>query len=256
MGSRMVRITLLVAGWSLASICAAQPSATLSVSQNAAREVIATVSGTVPMCGVTAIGDAPTFVLSDQIITVEQGVAGVMCAIGVPPDAVRPYNVTLDFGRLPVGTYTINWSFPVLTATYTVTENPGFQIGSGVTGSWFDPDQSGHGFDLQVLATAPPQLLATWYVFDPSGNVTWITGTGPITGSEAVVQVAQVSGPGALFPPNFNPAAVAGYYWGTLTFSFNSCDSGQVTWHSVYSNYGDGTLPISRLTMPAGLSCQ
>jgi len=193
--------------------------------------------------------------VSGQIITVVQDVAGIMCDIDTPPDAVRPYDVTLDFGRLPSGTYTVNWNFPVLTAIYTVSGDPGFQIGPGVSGSWFDRDQSGHGFDLQVLATVPPQLLVTWYVFDPAGNATWITGTGPITDSEAVVQATQVRGPGALFPPNFNPAMVSSYYWGTLTFSFNDCNDGQVSWHSVYSDYGDGMLPITRLTLPAGLTC-
>ena len=255
MGFRINRILLIIASGALSSPCLAYSAATLSVSQNATREVIATVSGTVPMCGVTALGDLPTFSLSGQVINVLQNIAGVMCDINTPPNAVRPYNVTLDFGRLPAGTYTINWNFPALSAAYTVTGDPGFQIGPAVTGSWFDPAQSGQGFDLQVLATAPPLLLATWYVFDPAGNATWITGTGPITGNEAVVQAAQVMGPGALFPPNFNPAEANNYYWGTLTFNFTDCNNGQVSWHSVYTNYGDGTLPINRLTMPAGLSC-
>lgn len=228
---------------------AQQLNATLEITQNSANEVIAHAYSSVDPCGVDQQAQPPTFSLEGHVITVIQEVSIADFCLG------GPYDVTLDFGRLPDGTYTINWNVPSLTATYAVTGDPGFQIGQAVTGSWFDPSQSGHGFDLQVLATQPPQLLATWLVFDANGKPAWITGTGPILGSEAVVQAAQISGPGAFFPPHFNSSRVSAAYWGSLTFSFSDCNTGVVNWVSSDSSYGSGSLPITRLTQPAGISC-
>jgi hypothetical protein len=80
------------------------------------------VSGTVPRCGVTALDIPPTFNVSGTSVTVTQNVAGVMCRRDVRPDAKKQYQSTLNLGRLPKGQYTIDWSFPKLKASYTVTD--------------------------------------------------------------------------------------------------------------------------------------
>lgn len=96
------------------------PASELSVSTNVERQVTATVTGSVARCGVTALSDAPTFRRLGQVVEVTQPVAGIACLADVPPGAVRPYNVTVNLGNLPPGKYTVNWNFPKLTATYTV----------------------------------------------------------------------------------------------------------------------------------------
>ena len=40
-----------------------------------------------------------------------------------------------------------------------------FPIGPAMTGSWFNADQAGQGFSIQVLPGQPLRLLATWFVF-------------------------------------------------------------------------------------------
>ncbi|MGH7749682.1 MAG: spondin domain-containing protein, partial [Candidatus Dormibacteria bacterium] len=112
-----------------------------------------------------------------------------------------------------------------------------------------------HGFDIEILPTNPPQLLASWFVFAPTSGQAWIGGLGPIDGNQAVVQGYQVAGPGALFPPDFNGAKVQRQLWGTLTFTFTDCNTGQLSWASTVPAYGSGTLNLVRLTMPAGLTC-
>ena len=129
-----------------------------------------------------------------------------------------------------------------------------FSIGPGITGNWFDPSESGHGFSIEVLPGN--QMLAEWYVFAPNGGPVWIVATGPITGNTAVVQGYQAVGPGGRFPPNFNPIQLQGQLWGTLTFTFTDCNNGQVSWQSVVAGYASGSIPITRLTIPAGLTCQ
>lgn len=45
-----------------------------------------------------------------------------------------------------------------------------FSIGPGISGSWYDPSQSGHGFFLEVINEAPDTLDFSWFTFDDYGN--------------------------------------------------------------------------------------
>ena len=126
-------------------------------------------------------------------------------------------------------------------------------IGAGFTGNWFNPTQSGHGFSIEVLPDN--KMLAQWYVFAPNGGQSWIVATGDITGNSAQLQGFQPIGSGGQFPPNFNPAQLTNTPWGTLTFSFSDCNHGQASWQPTAAGYASGSMPITRLTMPAGLSC-
>ena len=126
---------------------------------------------------------------------------------------------------------------------------------AGYTGSWYSPAQSGHGFVLEVLPGDPMRLLAGWFTFAPQGGPSWIVGVGPISGDRAVLQGYQAVGSGGRFPPNFNAAAVRQESWGTLTFTFSDCNHGRVEWISTAPDYGSGGMDLTRLTLPAGLTC-
>jgi hypothetical protein len=76
-----------------------------------------------------------------------------------------------------------------------------------------------------------------------------------VTGNSAVLQGYFPVGAGARFPPHFDPAHVSSQFWGTITFVFSDCNSGQVSWQPAVDGYTGGAMPITRLTMPAGLSC-
>lgn len=130
----------------------------------------------------------------------------------------------------------------------------GVTISAGFTGNWFDTSQSGQGFSIEVLPGN--QMLAQWYVFAPNGGQSWIVATGTINGNTAVLQGFQPVGSGGLFPPNFNPNQLSNKAWGTITFTFTDCNAGQVSWQPTAAGYASGSMPITRLTMPAGLSCQ
>lgn len=103
------------------TVCFAQPSTgALHVSQNAKHEVIATVTGKVARCGLTALPGAPTFRISGQVVDVTQPVAGVACRADVPQGALRAYHAAINLGHLPPGDYTVNWSFPKLSTVYKI----------------------------------------------------------------------------------------------------------------------------------------
>ncbi len=128
---------------------------------------------------------------------------------------------------------------------------PSFAINAAATGAWFDPAQSGHGLFLEVL---PEQrMLAWWFTFDPDGKQAWFGGVGSYSGNRATLTALRTQG--GKFIPNFNPAAVSSPSWGTLTFTFSSCNSGRVEFSSDVG-FGTGSMPLTRLTLPLGLSCQ
>lgn len=180
-----------------------------------------------------------------------------------PPPTVSNFSVRL--GILPAGTYSVTWNdylrhaadgstTLVGSATASLVVAPGsLTIAPGFTGNWFDPASSGHGFSIEVLPGNT--MLAEWYAFAPDGGQAWITAMGPITGNSAVLQAYFPVGPGGRFPPHLDPAQLSNQFWGKLTFVFSDCNSGQASWQPAVEGYASGLMPITRLTMPAGLSC-
>jgi len=125
-------------------------------------------------------------------------------------------------------------------------------IGPGFTGAWYDPEQSGHGLFLEVLPNN--QLLAFWFTFTPDGTQqSWFGGVGPYAGNKATLPVNLTTG--GRWIPNFDPSKRIDHPWGTLTFTFSDCDHGRVDFASSYPGYGSNHMDLTRLTLPAGLTC-
>ena len=120
-----VAIPFLLLGFLLSPMCLAQTAPSLTVSQDAAGNVSASVSASINSCGITAADGVPTFSIDGAVIAVTQPVIAVMCVNPRPPQ--RLYQGTVVFGQLPAATYTVNWNFPALTASYTVlgSDQPG-----------------------------------------------------------------------------------------------------------------------------------
>jgi len=120
------------------------------------------------------------------------------------------------------------------------------------TGSWFDPAQNGHGLLIEVLPGN--QLLAAWFTFNPSGTEqAWFVGEGTYAGNTATL-TAVTQPTGGRWIPNFDPTRIVANSWGSLTLTFTSCDRGKVAFTSA-QGYGAGSMKLSRLTLPAGLTC-
>ena len=54
-----------------------------------------------------------------------------------------------------------------------------FGIGPTYSGTWYNPQQDGHGFSLEyiVQSDGTPLLLAYWYVYDSEGFPLFLVGT-------------------------------------------------------------------------------
>jgi hypothetical protein len=176
--------------------------------------------------------------------------SGTISEFDMPaPDGAVPRSIALsNDGHLWVASTGSNQDH-----LYKITTIAESEITSGMTGNWYDPNQSGHGFGIEVLPGNV--LLAEWYTFTPSGEPTWIIGSGTYSGSSAKLDAYQTSGSGAKFPPNFDAKNVQRQHWGTLTFTFSECGHGQVSWSSELPNYGAGTMNLTQLTQPVGVSC-
>jgi len=120
------------------------------------------------------------------------------------------------------------------------------------TGSWFDPAQSGHGLMVEMLPGN--RVLLTWFVFDPAGNRDWVQAVGPV--DHGVAKMAAYRITGGAFPPAFDPDQAKVNYWGTVSLLINGCSTGALAWMPDIIGYGEGGMPLSRLTSVAGLTCQ
>jgi hypothetical protein len=136
-----------------------------------------------------------------------------------------------------------------------------FSITPAITGSWYDPAQSGQGFSLEVIS--PSQMAAYFYTFGPypAGTNVFLTGVGAIEGATATIPLITTSG--GFFPPNLDPAKITRTTWGTLVLTFTDCDTGTATWTPVQASFFEtgaswsaGSMPISRITTIPTLACQ
>jgi plastocyanin len=129
---------------------------------------------------------------------------------------------------------------------------PVFSIGSAVSGNWFNPAQSGHGFQLEKVNDTT--VTAFWFTFDANGNQVWILGVGQIVDNR--IEMQAVKSRGGRFPPNFDPTQITNPPWGTLTFTFTGCNAGSVAWTSTDPAFTtSGTLALERVTSVVGTTC-
>lgn len=134
-------------------------------------------------------------------------------------------------------------------------------ISPGFSGFWYDAAKPGHGAHIEVLAPTTPggpdRIAAAWYVYNGFGQQRWIVGEGTISGNTATIPAA-VYTDGGLFPPNFNPADVRTRPFGTLRFTFSSCNAGFLTYTGVNAaEFGsmEGDVALTRLTQIKDQPC-
>ena len=138
------------------------------------------------------------------------------------------------------------------------------------SGAWYNPEQPGEGFVVEVLQD--DQALVYWftYVADGSGEQAWMTGVGdlgdpPVVGPPTApapppgtpLEVETLWQPiGATYGPDFDPADVERIDWGWLGILFDDADSGHVYFESHLEDFGTGDFPIERLARPRLAECE
>lgn len=121
-----------------------------------------------------------------------------------------------------------------------------FRIGADISGTFFDPSQSGQGFIIEHIDLGgSPGLVVSWFTYR-DGKQIWLFGAGPANGASASIPLSISRG--ADFPPRFNPSQAVIEPWGTLNLTFTSASSGSASWSTSYSGFNSGSQPLSRLT--------
>jgi plastocyanin len=215
----------------------------------------------VPPSLVINVGDSVTWVSDGGGLHAHNVVATGLfrCAAGCDGEggkgnpSAAPWTVTRTFTEAG----TVNYFCDVhksagMTGRITVNASSAIAIGPGFTGAWYDPQQSGHGLFLEVLPEN--RLLAWWFTFTPDGaQQSWFGGVGTYSGNSATMAVNLTIG--GRWIPNFDRASIVNNPWGTLNFTFTDCNTGRVDFASTYPGYGSNHMDLTRLTLPAGLTC-
>lgn len=100
-----------------------------------------------------------------------------------------------------------------------LTTHPTLNVGPCHSGSWYWPDQDGHGFSIEVGELPDGSILAVvyWYTYDSAGNPVFMIGTGVPDGD--LLNVKFVSPAGMKFG-EFDPDSVIRDDGGTGEFVF------------------------------------
>jgi len=134
------------------------------------------------------------------------------------------------------------------------------------SGAWYNPEQSGEGFLVEVMPD--DRVVVYWFTYEPgdSGLQAWMTGSGEMSDLHPVMPVVPQPNPdrlevtlhqpqGASYGPDFDPADVDLVEWGELTIDFGEPGAAEVHFDSHFDDYGSGEFPIERLARPMLADC-
>lgn len=119
------------------------------------------------------------------------------------------------------------------------------------SGSWYDPDRSGEGYVVQILADN--SALAYWFSYDAQGNRRWFFGTGTLVGDSWKFDSMNTTA-GPVFGESYNPDDLELLPWGGLELDLG-CDGGEARYTSTEAGFGSGSLTVQQLTRMDGPSC-
>lgn len=140
-------------------------------------------------------------------------------------------------------------SVPALLATALLLfQSAAFAIGPTYSGSWYNPEQSGHGFSLEysLLDDGTPVVVAYWYVYDTEGNPIFLVGQGePEEGNTVTLEFVA---PHGMKFGEFDPGQVIREDGGTGVFTFEHADSGVFDYEP--SGWMIDTYGVSAVSIP------
>jgi beta-glucanase (GH16 family) len=130
--------------------------------------------------------------------------------------AARPAKMLIDFIRIHDNGFTeLGGS--------SIPDEPG--IGPEYSGSWYNPEQSGHGFSIEVgeAEDGSPLAVVYWYTYDDLGNPIFMVGSGV---PDAYALEILFESPYGMKYGEFDPVSVTRETGGTAHFEFADKDNG------------------------------
>ncbi len=156
--------------------------------------------------------------------------------VSSPQDNSTPYLFAFTYGR---GV----WRVPLNDLDAQVD----YSINSQISGLWYNPEQSGHGLQIEIIEqNNQEKLYVSWYSY-LNGEPIWLTGIGEIDKNQSTIDVLITTGTN--FPGNgFDAQEVQRIPWGQLQLDFSDDDNGQLSWSSVLDDYNNGSIAIKKIT--------
>lgn len=128
----------------------------------------------------------------------------------------------------------------------------GFPLMPDHSGSWYDADNSGVGFNVEIANNSAgdgPIAIVYWYNF-AEGTQFWLTGQAAFEWGESEVTVDLYSAESGTFQNVESGFEIEG----TLTMQFNDCGNGTFSYD--LPAHGAGAVEVTRLSRPDGYRCQ
>lgn len=142
----------------------------------------------------------------------------------------------------------------LLSGLLTWTSACALEINRFLSGSWYNPEQDGHGFSVEVISSSVTVIY--WYVYHPDGSPTFILAVGQNQGNRVVADAFYNSG---MRFGVFDPSERQEVPWGTITLTFNDCDDATLEYASTLSHqgqpFGSGTIELKRLLSMDQMQC-
>jgi hypothetical protein len=129
-----------------------------------------------------------------------------------------------------------------------------FALPDGISGSWFNPAQGGHGLSVEVLADG--RAIVYWFVYDTSGRPIHLYVDGEVIGN--TIYGLTYYNEGMRFG-SFDPATRRQTVWGHVRVSFTDCHHGELHYVGdgpAGAGYGEGRIPMQRLATIGDLACR
>ncbi|MEQ1517119.1 MAG: hypothetical protein ABL931_11595, partial [Usitatibacteraceae bacterium] len=120
------------------------------------------------------------------------------------------------------------------------------------SGAWYVPARSGEGWMVEELADG--RTLVYWFTYDPQGRQAWTIGVGTRDGSRLDI-ADNIITRGTRFGSGFDAAAVQRVRWGSLAFTFSSCNNVAVSYNAIQPGYGSASRAGSLLASLGGAAC-
>ncbi|HWQ94135.1 MAG TPA: S8 family serine peptidase, partial [Gammaproteobacteria bacterium] len=109
-------------------------------------------------------------------------------------------------------------------------------------GWWWNPDQSGRGFTIEVRGS---NLFMAGYLYADNGRATWLVSAGAMTNASSYSGPLMAFGGGQTLTGAYKSNTLTNPNVGTITLQFSNARHGTLTWPG-------GTMPIERFPFGSG----
>ncbi len=141
----------------------------------------------------------------------------------------------------------------VTLAAASLSANLSAAVPSGISGTWYNAAQNGHGVSIEVIDET--RVIAFWYVYDRSGQPVHLYIDGRIDGRTISGTAYRASG---MRFGQFDPASLNLDIWGQIDLDVLSCQSVRMRYRGngpAGAGYGTGEIALGRLSQLRDLPC-